>query len=652
MLRCLAIAVAVLASDRALAQVPPKPPIVKPPTELPRKIELPSGAAFAIEAVTPNALAVRPGKQVACSFEGAKLDEVEEFRVTRGGAVEAGWKFTKALASSSLLSLKLTAPANAAAGAVQLELRRSTSPAKLFQQVALKLRVDLPVTHSIATPKVASKPGGRAIGGSEKIVGAAAPARNELATRLPASKGRDLPRSIELEKVTGIRVDEFRPRQRGALGGTFEIKGSGLEKATGVRLGDLDLELVTRSDTRIVGRFPTGVETLGGGLSIRTEKIPVPLDSAYEVVDAFARFEPKLTLLHAPSPLQGPALRADGRVYDRANYIIAFTVEQVPGTECTMSLDSYVDGFEAGSTIAAGELLRFNELGVNLNGALLAARPRLRVTGGDPALRLSKSFTLELPIEFAPRETVTLEETWPLHEIWSFEQTWGWGQTSGTSDFGAGKVQVGMVNAGGDLAFRIASGPIGTEAVFRSMLSKLKNGWTVESLEWVEECVAPDGQPAKARALTVEPSVANFFEIGVGNEEAGRAPGNFYVPGIPEMFQTMFDRTFRSIPALMRPFGVAANDAFLWRRPMVWMDYDERTEGNRPIYGLESSNWLRSMFIAMKAEATALNDHRVTVRLARAVFKGPPGEEISSLFATTITDERDQIELIPKQVVR
>ncbi|MSR46871.1 MAG: hypothetical protein EXS13_07395 [Planctomycetes bacterium] len=103
---------------------------------------------------------------------------------------------------------------------------------------------------------------------------------------------------------------------------------------------------------------------------------------------------------------------------------------------------------------------------------------------------------------------------------------------------------------------------------------------------------------------------------------------------------------------MLRPFGVAAADEFIWRRPMVWMDYDERTGANRPIYGLESSNWLRSMLVAMKAEATAFNDHRVTVRLARAVFKGPPGEEIGSLFSSSITDERDQIEFIPKQVAR
>ncbi|MSR46870.1 MAG: hypothetical protein EXS13_07390 [Planctomycetes bacterium] len=228
------------------------------------------------------------------------------------------------------------------------------------------------------------------------------------------------------------------------------------------------LDLVTRDDRRIVDRFPGGVETISGMLSVVVGERVVPILSQYEVVDAFARFEPKLTPLHVPSPLQRPAPRADERCYDRTNYIIAFVVEPLPGSECSMSLASHLGGFEEGSSIASGEPIEFTEKRINLNGALTESRPRLSVTAFEASLKLSKSYTLELPIELAPRNTATLEDTIALRDLWTFEQTWAWGQTSGTSDFGAGPVQVGMVDAGGDLAFRIASGPIGTEAVFRS----------------------------------------------------------------------------------------------------------------------------------------------------------------------------------------
>lgn len=621
----------------------PQPELPKGRPELPQKPTLTIAATFAVTAATPAKLVLRPGKEAAVSLSGSSLGEVAELRVTRGGKVEPGIRLVHAAErNGTLLSVRIVVPKGAVDGAVALELRRTSSAAGAFQPVA---GLALSIARPVAPPKLGVP------GASGKGSRASGPAALER-VKEPSLAERRVPRKIDLEKLHGFDVTDVRPRRRAALGGGFEIVGSGLSKATAVKIGGRELELVTRSDTRIVGRFPGGVEPLAGGLVFVIGGRTVPIVSDYEVVDGFAQLTPTVTLRHAPSPLQGPPLRADEHVYDRTNYILGFIVEQLAGTECTLTLASYRDGSDAtatGETIASGRAPEFGELSVNLNGALLAARPRLGVTIRDRALDLQKSFTLELPIDLAARDTVTLEETGSLRDDLAFEQTWAWGQTDGTSDFGAGKVEVGMVEVGGDLAFRIASGPIGTEAVWRSQLSKLKNGWTVESMEWSESCTAPSGQAPKARALTVSRSLADNAVFDVGEP----LPGNFMRDaGIPDAFAPLLDHTFRSLPVVLRPHGAAAGDAFTWTRPMVFLDYDERTSGNRPIYGLESSQWLRSMAVALKAEATALNDHRVTVRLERVTFKRPPGEPLEPLFAETITNDREQIELIPTLRVR
>lgn len=619
----------------------PQPELPKGRPELPQKPTLTVAAPFGVRAATPAKLVLRPGKEAALSLAGSALGDVAELRLTRGGKGEPGVRIVHAAEDGgTLLSVRIAVPKEAADGAVALELRRRSSAPGAFQPVA---GVALSIARPVAPPKKGAPSG--------KGGGASGSAPIEM-VKVPVRAERSVPRQLELEKLLGLDVTDVRPARRAALGGGFEIVGSGLSKASAVKLGARELELVTRSDTRIVGRFPGGVEPITGALGVVIGKTLVPIVLDYEAVDAFAQLTPKVSLRHAPSPLQGPPQRADERPYDRANYILGFVVEQLPGTECTMTLASYRDGGDGGSSsavVAKDRKPEFGEIAVNLNGALLGARPQLTVSARDPAIGLQKSFTLELPIDLAPRDTVTIDDTWSLRDALGFEQTWAWGTTNGTSDFGAGKVEVGVVQVGDDLAFRIASGPTGTEAVWRSPLSKLRNGWTVESMEWSETCVAPSGQAPKARALTVSRAVADNAVFDVGEA----LPGNFMRDaGIPDAYAVLLDHTFRSIPIMLRPHGAAASDAFTWTRPMVFLDYDERTSGNRPIYGLESSNWLRSMTVALKAEATVLNDHRVTVRLERVTFKRPPGEPLGPLFAQVLTHDREQIELVPVLRVR
>ncbi|MBL8840514.1 MAG: hypothetical protein JNL90_03175 [Planctomycetes bacterium] len=628
----------------------PQPELPKGRPELPQPPTL--GALFSITSVAPARVALRAGSESSLSIVGSALDSIEQFRIVRAGKPQPGFVIESAVATGgTVASLRVRTPADAAAGPVELEFRRKATLAGAGGAFAPVKGAALEVVRRAAPPR---RVGSRAeIGRGAKLTGGAGDRPAAAAVPVAALGGdeRRVPRNVDFERLHGFDVTEFRPRERAALGATFEFRGSGLAKVEAVKLGDRVLELITRDDTRIVGRFPGGVETIAGTLAFVIGRHTIPIATRYEVVDGFALLQPKVTLRHAPSPMQGPAMRADGRAYDRTDYIIGFRVEQIPGNECTLRLASYRDGGDGGSSssvVANARVPEFGELNVNLNGALLAARPQLTVTARDRANDLEKSYTLELPIELAPRETVVVEETAKLRDSWEFEQTWSWGQTDGTSDFGAGKVEVGEVEVGGDLAFRIASGPFGTEAVWRSQLSKLKNGWTVESMEWSETCVAPEGQPKKARALTVARSLADAAVFDVGES----LPGNFMRDaGIPDAFAALLDHTFRSIPVVLRPHGKEGEE-FVWTRPMVFLDYDEVTEGNRPIYGLESSHWLRSMAIALKAETTLLNDHRVTVRLERITFRKPPGEPLEPFVRQAISHDREQIELVPTLRVR
>jgi hypothetical protein len=165
------------------------------------------------------------------------------------------------------------------------------------------------------------------------------------------------------------------------------------------------------------------------------------------------------------------------------------------------------------------------------------------------------------------------------------------GVCSGTS-LGVEAVNVGIIEAGNDLAFRIRSGPIGTGCEWRSQRFNVDNGLRLVAMNWE---VAKVGSKCCSGAFT--------------NCEPANSVGAIATGAVPMAASPYFDSP---------PFfdgGGAATAA--------------RIDGSTG--GTTQSDWGKSNFtpmtVRLRCDSTLVNDHGITLRLNSVVLEGPPGRK-------------------------
>ena len=217
-------------------------------------------------------------------------------------------------------------------------------------------------------------------------------------------------------------------------------------------------------------------------------------------------------------------------------------------------------------------------------------------------------------VAVAPLQEYRIENTRDLMELLSFRPVGiPVGACSGRSDFpGQNSFMVGMLDGGQDLAFRIRSGPIGTECYWRSNWLQLKEFWEVRSLEW-------EMKKDKTRCL-----VSNMEQTYLT------------IPINPN-----FIGTTRIIPAEDAVYvgfeTVHASDS-------LWGGKDVSRFGQSPLQIMVSggnygkTKYMRPMMIVLNCAATPLNDNGVETTLKSVTLAGPPNmkwkDGVKSAFIT------------------
>ena len=216
----------------------------------------------------------------------------------------------------------------------------------------------------------------------------------------------------------------------------------------------------------------------------------------------------------------------------------------------------------------------------------------------------SRLFTLRTPpVVTMPRKTVRLTSFDQISRLMQFRPTGNnLGACSGFSDFGAGRFAVGMASGSqGRFTFAIRSGPIGTHCHWLSSFLDLPTGVVLTKIDttaYSDNQTGPKGSGATCR-------VHDFWE---GNAAAA-------VDGIGELTRgTMF-------------FPITNYDWEEYLSPNK-RGYPPLVLDNLTLVSAQSAqaiyrSWMLPMRIGLQCDATALNDHYVTVTVNEMVFSVP-----------------------------
>jgi hypothetical protein len=234
----------------------------------------------------------------------------------------------------------------------------------------------------------------------------------------------------------------------------------------------------------------------------------------------------------------------------------------------------------------------------------LTFRIALKFPGASDYL---EPITLKTPaFQLAPRQTYTFENTWDLQEKLGFAPHTTSGACQGKSEMPTQpSYPVGVLNDGGDITFKIRSGPVGTACTYASKAWVLPDGFELTKLEMKStrsgpEDPSPEGSTARCCA-----------GLGDGRTCSGMTISN------PLDFGFSFKRGLKPLNARD---PVSAFQVSGWDRPLL-------TPDNVILYGDHDNKYttvLPRLSVSPTCLSTLLNDQFVTIRIEEIRFSGPP----------------------------
>lgn len=459
---------------------------------------------------------------------------------------------------------------------------------------------------------------------------------------------------VELDKLKEnpyhtANILDYYPKEAGQLEGYLVLIGTGLDSIKDVRIGNTPLgrvhkKLRWKGQEKYVYYF--GARPLTGPLTVekpvkigpRVTRYQQVLEPSYSLQDR-SQMEAKVEFVEI-HPVNGMGTK----IYPYQPATVRVRFENVPGTHFFetndwIAFNSTTVAFQGEPRFVADEKLddgrpiyygnmfevtftcRSNhdltKLGFNFNFTALD------LNKAGFAHRVAQRLTYPL----AERVEYVIENTASIKELLDFDLTSWWGSAEGIS-YGANPfsseddVRVGPMEIGGDLAFRIASGPVGTRGQWTSDAIKLKEGWTVESVTY------------------------DILNVGDNDDHHGRDA----IVGLIRLGQPrLLNRLIRipASPADNSEFEPNLN--FYSDRCLVGCEYSICDTASRfwycvrgtyiPVDGDPMDLYMRPLQVGLELESAWTNDHRVTFVIKTIKLHGPPGRDPTEAFEVRVYPE-------------
>ena len=325
-------------------------------------------------------------------------------------------------------------------------------------------------------------------------------------------------------------VSSYSPQGKVIAGMNITIAGSGFDPTVmEVRLGGHKLVLISRSTTRLVARAPRPEETIwqiadfraGLPLSVQTNFSQARvLHTAYKVLDRWQDFQPRLVSMVVSQVAGG----SNDGVLRSVGFLGTMTLAGMPGNVFDSLKTGPIAGSDCGQVVARTSLPASKTYVASPDGGTFGLVVRFHF---DPVRLGPCELTLPMALHYAdtpsdvrivrvnlgthavpnPVNILTVSNTTDLTNggFLKFTDPTGsaaWGICSGSA-FPGGPA-VGRLNIGGDVAFKILTGPVGTTCPWTFEPPLLRDGYSLtyvfSDTETGSKCgVSQSGTPQDGR---------------------------------------------------------------------------------------------------------------------------------------------------------
>lgn len=499
-------------------------------------------------------------------------------------------------------------------------------------------------------------------------------------------------------------VSDWYPKSTGALEGSLVLVGRRLKEIVSVKIGTTELQLVEFRDgsTSVpdLANYSFPKEPLTGALTIQYKGNagllpPVTIESGYKTVDQFGPQWPAMRATFidvSPFPLRDDAstrISTDlnqGRIDAMRLATFYILIENIPGNvlkDASITLKKgkfrlssgaagnpvYRQADASGNTGFQGNAVIFNFVGysddvspstnLEIRNAEFEFSIKSYLNTASSQTDLFKTNKVIAKIEYNSLKEYVISNTAVdyVERLYDFLLTDRWGVVDGTSSNadGSGSVAVGRITLGNDIAFRVASGPIGTKAKWFAPSFVMPHGWVISEVLWQEKRDYPANEESKAFTTAanfplLNPSVhfdcrplKQYNNLFQGAPSAGRPwPSPTHTADFKVGFFTHepVRRLYSGAYIMKDGSGPPRNEACNVRGSLAndvnkWRQYVKGT-----IFGLEARNTLH-------------NNHRVTFILSSIKVRGPHGKNIADAlrFAEIDTESTSgSITMIPSPI--
>jgi hypothetical protein len=239
---------------------------------------------------------------------------------------------------------------------------------------------------------------------------------------------------------------------------------------------------------------------------------------------------------------------------------------------------------------------------------------KLRLTLKFPGMTDSTpEFEVNAPtMNFRARQSYSVENTWQLQDRLAFRLHQAhWGTCSGKSAGTEGDHTVGVHEYGGDIAFAIRSGPVGTECDYASSAFRLPDGFQLEGIEFTSSEGPNDS--------------STTVSFGTGAKHYCRVDGSGGPPDVGFVKLNLARGTVTVVPLEVNAGLVSGLDADRftvegWDRPL--------TVQGVTVLATDDFNYamvMAPMRIKLGCVYTPSNTEHIRLRIKRVEFSGPPG---------------------------
>ncbi len=239
---------------------------------------------------------------------------------------------------------------------------------------------------------------------------------------------------------------------------------------------------------------------------------------------------------------------------------------------------------------------------------------------------------LNLEYNALKKYTIDRTNTSAINRLFAFQNTFAWGQVSGTSRNGDGSnaVDVGVVSADGDIAIRLASGPLGTNGIWLSPAMLMPHGWLVDGISWSEKrefsnslimayssATENNGIPTTQNNI----SIVGLYQPFCGGSGTRYNPGKGKAGQFSNNVPKNTDYTGKDLSFGIKPVVLDATYTHLCniKGPVT----------NEPDYG----QFVKGSVISLAADSYFDNSVRILMKLESISFLGPHDADLNYMLS-------------------